>query len=380
MNILIIANALHTNTLSGGDTIFVECAKRWILSGHIVCIITTQSGYRYCTAKGIPETNIRVWKMAEVDVFGFSIAIFCKSIISLWYALFSPLPPSDIIFSSSFFGPDIIPGLVSKLKHPASRLVTSFYLFSRKPLGQDYSGGRLKGFLFFLNEMLSLWIIKKFGSNILVASVFDIQEFARLKWYPTAQVTAVGGGVDTSLYYPDSTRPMLYDAVFIGRFVPQKCIDELLRVWSIVVASNNSARLAVIGGGPLESFLKILANELDISSHVDFLGIVDGEKKAAIITSSRIFISASRFDTGNIALDEALACGVPGIVYDIPSLSFTRGVVRVLLGDRVQFAAAIERVLSDTTLRKRLSGEAVAYAKSIDWTIQAAKLLDTLTT
>ena len=85
MRIAIFANALHTNTLTGGDKIFVECARRWIAWGHDVSIITTGSGRDYCLNNDIPRKHIVVWPMAFVDHFGFSLAILAKSIIACIY-------------------------------------------------------------------------------------------------------------------------------------------------------------------------------------------------------------------------------------------------------------------------------------------------------
>ena len=42
-----------------------------------------------------------------------------------------------------------------------------------------------------------------------------------------------------------------YDAVFIGRFHPQKGVLELIDIWKRVVNKKPQAKLAMIGDGPL---------------------------------------------------------------------------------------------------------------------------------
>lgn len=375
MKIAITANALHTNTLTGGDKIFVECAKRWILWGHSVLIITTEAGYIYCVKNGISPNNILVWRMVFFDRFGFPLAILAKTILSFFYSLLILREHFDILFASSFFFPDIIPAIILKIRTPAAHLATSFYIFTKKIPGSDYSGGKIKGFFFYLNEALSLFIIKRFGSSALVASSYDLKHFALLKGFDKHRIMAVGGGVDNKFFASVPKQVIRYDAVFVGRFQPQKCIDELIIIWSMVVKKDPKRKLALIGGGPQESMLRSLVSQKHLDKNVHFLGVLDGIEKAMILKSSRMFISASRFDTGNIALDEALACAIPGIVYNLPQLAYSKGVVKIPIGNHHKFCDAIFDIISHKVTRDGLSQDAVYYAQTIDWDIKAKQIL-----
>lgn len=378
MNIIIFANSLHSQTLTGGDCIFVECAKRWIVLGHTVQIVTTQAGRSYCIHKGIPESSLCVWSMSYIDRFGFSLAILVKTLLTPLYSLALSLPKADIIFASSFFGPDIIPGLLVKLKHPSARFMTSFYLFSRKPFGWDYSGGIVKGFFFWLNEVVALTAIKLSSGYVLVASLYDANDFCAVKRFAPTHTIPVGGGVDVSWFQSIPDQKKVYDAVFIGRFVPQKCIGELIAIWRYVVGTDSSLQLAIVGGGVLEKELKRQAEGLHLHNNIHFLGIHDGVEKGRILKSSRLFLSASRFDSGNIALDEALACGVPGVVYDIGAFQSVSGVCKVPVGNTEQFASEIINLIRSKRMREDAAQKAIQYAKTIDWSIQAGRIITAL--
>ncbi len=379
MNIAIFANSIHTNTLSGGDKIFVECAKRWIGMGHNVTIITNGAGERYCVANGVSCQNIVFWRSSFFDRLGFVLSNFFKIFSSLFYSILRPPPTADIVFASSFFLPDVLPALLLKMRKPTATMVTASYIFTKEPFGRDYSGGKLKGFIFWINQTISLSIVGNFGSKALTASAEDRHRFAQLRRMNEADVLAVRGGVDNAFFASVPAQPLIYDAVFMGRFHPQKCVPELIDIWEKIAAWDNKRVLALVGAGIEEKKLRDLVLARKLQHNVVFLGMQDGVEKVKILKSSRVFVSASRFDTGNIALDEGMACGLPGIVYDLPHLDYPSGVIKIAVGNHEEFVRAIQKVLSDDAQRARLSSDALVFANTIDWDKKAKELLDFLT-
>lgn len=374
MNIVIFANIIHTNTLTGGDKIFVECAKRWIPE-HFITIVTNEVGKQYCMHNGISADNIVVWNTSWADAFGVYVAMIVKAVICCVRSLFFRRKGVDVAFASSFFIPDLIPALMLKLHNPASKLVTAAYLFTINKWGSDYSGGRLKGFLFYLNQVIFLLITKKYGGAILTASEYDRMRLIQLKNVDKQRILAVRGGVDNAFFSSVPKQDLRYDAVFVGRFHPQKCISKLIHIWSEIVREDSRRILALVGGGILENELRNIVQSKGLQKNVLFLGVQDGISKAEILKASRMFLSASEFDSGNMALDEALACGVPGIVYDLPHLDYPKGVIKVLVGDQELFIEAIHSLLEYEERRKELSEEALSFAQLIDWNNTEEKIL-----
>lgn len=376
MNIIIVANALHTNTPTGGDKIFVECAKRWIASRHKVLIITNEAGYDYCLKNGVDKKYIILWHMSYYDRYGVYVSMVAKTIISSINSLFIDTGKVDVVFASSFFSPDIITAFVIKMRNVSCRIATAFYIFTYAKWGKDYSGGKIKGFFFFLSEYIALVIMRRYGSAILTASKFDKEHFAALKNFDKHKILAIRGGVDNAFFLSVPDQTLKYDGVFVGRFHPQKCVNALIDIWSKVVEIDNKRILALIGAGPLEKELKIMVKNKRLENNIIFLGIKDGIEKSVILKSSTVFISASCYDTGNIALDEALACGTPGVVYNLEKLDYPKGVIKVHVGDEKSMAAEIINILSDEKLRSRLSRDALSFAKTIDWNRKAQELVD----
>lgn len=375
MKIVICNIAFHTNTPTGGDTIFVECAKRWIQKGHTVTVITTEPCAAYCQSHGFPKECIRIWPFALYDRLGYESTIIMKTILATLYAIFTSSIPADIYFASSFFLPDSIPAYVMYMRSNHSAFLTSMYVFTKRYFGGGYSGGMVKGFFFWIHEAIVVQLLKWSKGLVLTSSSYDAVELIGLTRLSPSHVHAVNGGVDMDFFTSIPAQDTTYTAVFIGRFKPQKCIPELLRIWKIVHDHDLTRSLAIIGGGPDEAALRRQAHELGLEHSVHFLGVLDGEQKTRVFKSSRIFVSASRFDTGNIALDEALACQIPGVMYDLPSMPYELGVIKVPIGDTAGFVDAIEQVLSDKALYKTLQTDALKFARSIDWDIRAEQIL-----
>ncbi len=375
MKIVIINLAYYTNTPTGGDTIAIESAKGWRSAGHEVTVLTTQSGAQYCVSHGFPKDSINVLPFSSFDFLGYDISIFLKTVCSFFAVFFLLRTTYDVYFASSFFLPDSVPAAILKMLHPRSVFLTSMYVYTKRFFGTEYSGGKVKGFFFWVHEAIAVKSISWLNGYVLTSSTYDAHELIRLTGFSPSHVHAVGGGVDTAFFTSVPSQTVQYTAVFIGRFKPQKCIDTLLEIWAEVLASKPYWNLAIIGGGPLEQSLRSKCATLGISHAVSFLGVLDGIQKALVLKSSRMFISASLYDTGNIALDEALACHIPGILYDLPSMPYDQGVIHIPKGNTHAFAQAIIALGTDATLHKSLSQGAKRYADAIDWKTRANQLM-----
>jgi glycosyltransferase involved in cell wall biosynthesis len=155
---------------------------------------------------------------------------------------------------------------------------------------------------------------------------------------------------------PDA--PVVIGAV--GRLVPQKAFDVLLRATPRLLAARPTLRIRIIGSGPLEGVLKQQARRLGIEASVEFLGYV--ADMHPLYAAIDVFALPSRFEATSLALLEAMATGVPVVSTRIVGVSdvITDGVNGVLVpaGDSDALAGAILRVLEDSTLRDRICANA----------------------
>jgi glycosyltransferase involved in cell wall biosynthesis len=125
-------------------------------------------------------------------------------------------------------------------------------------------------------------------------------------------------------------------------------------------------RLDVAGEGHLESRLKGLARGLAIDDRVRFLGQVPHERLLAMLQERRVtLVVLPSVDLGDglhegipVALIEAMSQGIPVIstpTGGIPELLRDGAGIMVPAKDPLALADAIERVINDAELQKRLS-------------------------
>lgn len=146
----------------------------------------------------------------------------------------------------------------------------------------------------------------------------------------------------------------------VGRLIYYKGFDIAIRALPLLP----SARLLIIGDGPLRGQLEALARELRVADRVHFLGDILNERVTPYYLASDVYLlpSIAKSEAFGIVQIEAMACGVPVVNTRLPS-----GVPFVSRDGETGFtvepedpralAAAVERLMADPELRRRF-GEA----------------------
>lgn len=159
----------------------------------------------------------------------------------------------------------------------------------------------------------------------------------------------------------------------VGRLELQKGHDTLLRALSLVPG----VMLALAGDGPLSSQLHALADQLDITSRVRFLG--RRMDVPQLLKTADLYVQPSRWEGFGIAALEAMASGMPIVASDVPGLADVVGDAGLLfpVGDAAQLAQKIATVISDSALRSRLGHAAQERARNfgIDKTLDCYETL-----
>ncbi|MCF6228013.1 MAG: N-acetyl-alpha-D-glucosaminyl L-malate synthase BshA [Planctomycetes bacterium] len=139
---------------------------------------------------------------------------------------------------------------------------------------------------------------------------------------------------------------------------------DVIRLFAKSSASID-ARLIMVGDGPELGKCKELAETLDVSSRVNFIGTYDAIWE--ILPQADAFILPSEYESFGLSALEALSCGVPVIA------SNTGGLPEVIkdgetgflhaVGDIEAMANSLTSILTDTELHLRLSTNAAADAR-----------------
>lgn len=97
--------------------------------------------------------------------------------------------------------------------------------------------------------------------------------------------------------------------IHVGRLVEWKRVDLLLRAFTRLRKDIPDADLLVVGSGPKEEAWRQLAEELNVSDAVQFLGDVhEPQKLGALLMSSVLYVLAGM---GGISINDAMCFGLP---------------------------------------------------------------------
>lgn len=97
----------------------------------------------------------------------------------------------------------------------------------------------------------------------------------------------------------------------VGRLVPAKGLDLLLRALAAVGGSTHESELVVVGEGPSASHLRALAVRLGVSHRVTWTGAIGPSQVPAVMASCDAFVLPSRHESFGVVLAEATASGLP---------------------------------------------------------------------
>ncbi|MFH1905664.1 MAG: glycosyltransferase [bacterium] len=384
----IIANAALGPFFSGGDNIFIKCAKRWAQMGHKINIFVWEEGLEMCQRNYLTGVNYIIWPAARFKKFGFFILYFSRVIIGCMKSWKYHFKSPCIIYSASDFWPDSIPAFMMKIKNKKARWIAGFYLFAPKPWQKDspYRGKRfLKGLFYWLMQLPTYWLVNKYADMVFVTSEPDVRKFVTKKRNRN-KIVVIRGGVDIkpSTEYPNSgnvipVEKRKYDAVFVGRFHPQKGVLELIDIWKLVCKKKPQAKLAMIGNGSLEKEVKEKIEKFGLQDNIESHGFRDREEKYDIFKQSKIVLHPATYDSGGMAAAEAMAWGLPGVSFDLESLKtyYPKGMIKVAQDDYGKFAEEIIKLLSDKDYYLKLSNEARnLIVKEWDWSVRAKYIYD----
>jgi glycosyltransferase involved in cell wall biosynthesis len=202
----------------------------------------------------------------------------------------------------------------------------------------------------------------------------DLVERFRIAPAAKVEVVPLGLDLDALRALPARASPLRQAAGFpddaivcgyIGRLVPIKHVDLLLRAFARAAANEPRARLLIVGGGELRVTLERLAEDLSLGSRVHFAGWQTA--LAEVYRAMDIVALASRNEGTPVALIEAAAARRAIVSTDVG------GVADVVQADRTgllvpdddedAMTEALSRLLTDAPLRARL-GEA-AHQQSL---------------
>lgn len=169
-------------------------------------------------------------------------------------------------------------------------------------------------------------------------------------------------GINNKFYHPKKLKK-LYDVLYIGRLIKIKGIDNLLRAFKIVVKHFPYAKMVVIGNGPENNNLHILAKKLKINAHIDWRSLIRDDELLTLYNSSKICVFPSVAKEGVLTtMLEAASCGATIITTDscgMPEfINHNKNGILVQPHNYRELSSAIEKLLRDDCLRSYMGKNA----------------------
>jgi glycosyltransferase involved in cell wall biosynthesis len=166
--------------------------------------------------------------------------------------------------------------------------------------------------------------------------------------------------------------------LFVGTLEPRKNVAGLLAAYARLVASHaDMPQLVLVGRVPAaeESALSAAAAA---NSRLELRGYLPDKERARLYRVASMLVLPS-FDEGfGIPVVEAMSAGVPVVVSNrgsLPEIAGDAGLV-VDPDDPAALASAMERVLTDADLRRRMTDAGFRRARTFDAAAAARRVLD----
>ena len=214
-------------------------------------------------------------------------------------------------------------------------------------------------------------IIRRVWRNAaaIIANSRGLKELA-LKTDRNAKIDIIYNGIDVEDFSPGNEREKGDIIILtVARLIKRKGIDDLIRAVPAIVKERQNIKVRIIGEGNMENELKALAQKLEVSEYVDFLGYVPHSKISYYYASSDIFVLPSKNEGMSNTVLEAMASGLPIITTD------TGGTQELIDGNGIMVASgapdvisnAVLNLINDYKLRENMGIKSRKIAENMSW-------------
>jgi glycosyltransferase involved in cell wall biosynthesis len=216
-------------------------------------------------------------------------------------------------------------------------------------------------------------------SSIVTLSESSRREIVEMLRLPPSRIRVVPPGID-GRYVPGGERSPTPLIVAVGRLVPVKRFDRLIRVVAELHERHSQLECLILGEGSERSVLEELRHELGADGFVHLPGRLADEEVLAAYRRAWVLASTSVREGWGMTVSEAAACGTPAVVSDIAGHRdvVIDGESGYLADGHEQLLARLHQVLTDDALRQRFSKGAVRRASELSWDTTARQTFDAL--
>lgn len=196
-------------------------------------------------------------------------------------------------------------------------------------------------------------------------------------------IKIIPDGVNCELIREVKKKIIPGDVVYVGHLYAWKGVDVLIHAMKYLPEN----RLTIVGGGSKKEKERIeqLVETLRLQRQVKLTGFLPYQKALRYMAGAKVLVlplrdeMIGRYFTSPLKLFEYMACGIPIVASDLPTvreiLSHGENALLVPPGDARAWADAISRILKDDVLAKRLSENAYDICGKYSWRNRAHSII-----
>lgn len=212
-------------------------------------------------------------------------------------------------------------------------------------------------------------------SRICTLSPSSAEEIRSRLQLGNVEVVPVGLSDD---FKPGEHKASVPTVVNVGRLVPVKRTDSVIRSFVEVHRQIPEAVLHIVGDGYLGGYLRDLVAQLGATDYIQFRGHLEQNELISAYQSAWLLTSFSEREGWGMTISEAAACGTPSVVSDVMGHRDAVGRHGVLCETPADLSNELIRLLRDDRSRSDLESECRLAASQLSWDVTATKLLGLL--
>ncbi len=167
--------------------------------------------------------------------------------------------------------------------------------------------------------------------------------------------------------------------LYVGTIEPRKNISTLLKAFKLI--RDRYKLKLILAGGKGWSYEEVLKmpDKLGIRDDVVFTGYVNEKTILYLYNNAMVFVCPSVYEGFGLPVVEAMSCGVPLIVSDIPSFKEIADDAGLFFNpsDHEELAHKIEDVISSDSLKIELRQKSLQRGNKFSWNKVVAETIQT---
>ena len=341
----------------GVEQVVQKLALHLVDEGFEVGIFTLDDGTRDFELQAVPEISFYTASALDLtDIIGLQ-SMFSVSALREFRRVLREFQPDIVHAHNRFFYTSVLAALYSI--RADYELVTTLHLGDIGMIS-GLGGAAAKTF----EQTISRFVISRSEQVICVSAAAELIAHS----LGAKRTAVVRNAVDVDEFSPSPTNGK--SLLYIGRFVHNNGIQDLLTALPSVLDSHPDAEIHLVGSGPLGEEVQKTIQSSGLSDSVTIYNYVDDISE--MYDCASVFCRPSYSEGLPLTMLEAMASGVPPVVTAIAGVPevVTDHETGVLLepGNPDEVAQAVIELFDDAGLRARLATNAREYiTENLTW-------------